>query len=51
MADETNEEKSSGLNALDWIVIVAAAVSLVIAITWLVQGAPLPGPKSTEEKS
>lgn len=37
MAD-TDAPAAGGLTGLDWFVIVAAGVSLVLAITWLVQG-------------
>ncbi len=35
-------EPAGGLTQLDWVVIVAATVALVLAVVWLVQGAPLP---------
>ncbi len=46
MTAEAEAPVAGGLTALDWVVIVAAAAALVITITWLVQGAPLPKPKT-----
>jgi len=38
------KEAPAGLTALDWLVIVAATVGLVVLVVWLVQGQPgLPG--------
>ena len=31
-------DQPSKLSALDWVVIIAATVSLVVLLTWLVQG-------------
>jgi hypothetical protein len=40
-------DEGGRLTGLDWVVIVAAAVSLVVLITWMVQGQPgLPQPKT-----
>lgn len=33
------------LTGLDWLVIAAATVGLVVLVTWLVQGGQLPGRK------
>lgn len=38
MTKETTE--SDGLSALDWVVIVAATLALVLLTVWLVQGQP-----------
>lgn len=36
------------LSALDWTVIAAATVALVVLVVWLVQGQPMPGRPSAE---
>lgn len=42
MAD-AEPDTPGGLTGLDWFVIAAAAVSLILAVTWLVKG-KLPQP-------
>lgn len=34
--------KGGGLTALDWAVIVAAGVCLVVLTVWMIQGQPIP---------
>jgi hypothetical protein len=34
------------LTGLDWLVILAATVSLGVLVTWMVQGQPLPNRKT-----
>lgn len=46
MADD-QAPAAGGLTGLDWFVIVAAAVSLILAVTWLVQG-KMPGPATAD---
>lgn len=45
-ADE--ETPAGGLTGLDWFVITAAAVSLILAATWLVKGLPKPATRPAE---
>lgn len=45
----TKDQASSGLSGLDWAVIVAATVGLVVLVVWLVQGQPLPGRPARDE--
>lgn len=42
----TAEGTRAGLSGLDWLVIVAATVALVVLCVWMVQGQPMPGSKS-----
>lgn len=34
---------AAGLSSLDWLVIVAATLALIVLVVWLVQGQPIPG--------
>lgn len=36
------DEGPEGLSGLDWVVIVAATLALVLLTVWLVQGQPMP---------
>jgi len=34
------DDAPAGLSGLDWLVIVAATVALIVLVVWLVQGGP-----------